>query len=77
VVLSFTPPCNLPGNILKASVSENERANSLLKIMTKRSPNIDLAVLAARVALKGFFGSAFAASAGQSAKKKGYCGSFA
>ena len=55
---------------LKATVSENERANSMLKIMTKRSPNIGIAFLAARIALKGFFGTALAPAAGVAAKKR-------
>ena len=42
---------------VKATVSANERANSMMKNITKRSPNIGLPLMSARLSLKCYLGS--------------------
>ena len=46
--------------VFKQDVQENEHVNSIIKILCKRSPNLTLALLSARIGLKGWFGKALA-----------------
>ena len=42
--------------MLKATVTENESTNSVLKVLTHRAPNINLPLLSSRVCLKSYLG---------------------
>ena len=52
----------------KSTVAVCERQNSMLKMMTRRSPNVGLPLLSARISLKSFLGSALSATAQKSIK---------
>ena len=53
----------------KPTVSQNERANSMIKMMCRRSPNVGLPLLSSRISLKACLGNALAQNTNKKALK--------